>query len=434
MPRLRPSRHVALVALVALLVGGRSAPATAADDLSKAVAAYLREASPKKRDALWATSLRALETRPIADVERLIAEAFPGPDRRVGFQHGIQVRARGEEWTYSARISKAAAKSRALVPLVLDAGHGSLADAKEKDVEDVMENWLRTAGATDDVVYVRTRVIDRLSTDQRYDDWSKKSRPPKKENLDTIAAVLLEVVRDACLRFPIDPDRVHLVGVSQTGFWAWHLAAFAPERFASVAPMSSVTWHVSKLLPALRKLPIYVLHGTADAKCKFGPAEATVASLNALGGDVTFLVEDGGEHIARTWLRWREGWPKMATRHRGVQKEVSRVFLSAERPYVGWLSGSGLDDGGFDTSAAIGTLAGTIEGQEIRVTSEGFDSVTIHLGSMLVDLAKPVRVVVNGKKKYEGTPKPSARDALDTASERGDPAAAWAVRIRVPAR
>jgi len=72
----------------------------------------------------------------------------------------------------------------------------------------------------------------------------------------------VDAVRDACLRYPIDPDRVYVQGISQTGYWAWWLAQYAPDRWAAVAPVGSVTFHVRKLLPNVINVPLFVLHGT----------------------------------------------------------------------------------------------------------------------------------------------------------------------------
>jgi len=426
-PARRPLRLLLPAALLLL-------PAVArADDPEDAVRAWLREGDPKKRDALYEKRLKRHEGLDPEAITRVLAAAFPGEETKAGFAHGVKFRSHGEEWTYSVKIPPGAGKG--LRPLVMDPGHGSFADAKEKDVEQAMENWLNVSGAQGQVIYLRTNVLDRLSKDRRYDEWSTPRRPPGKPGTDTIAGILLDAIRDASLRYPVDPDRIYVEGLSQTGYWAWWLGAFAPDRLAGTAPMSAVTWHVRKLLPSMRMLPVFVLHGTADTVCAFAQAKGAVDDLKALGAPVEPFFEEGGEHVARTWMRWGEAWPKMAAVKRNpAPKRIERLLVSGERPFCAWLSAEGFPKGEFNPFAPPVRLAGTIEGQEVRVEASGVDAVTVHLGPGLVDLSKPVTVLLGGKKAWEGVPKCSLRTALESVRLRADPAAAWPaeVRLKVP--
>jgi predicted peptidase len=73
--------------------------------------------------------------------------------------------------------------------------------------------------------------------------------------------------RDVATRFRVDPDRVIVNGLSQTGFWSWYLARTNPRRFAAILPMSAVTWQVDAYASNFLALPIGVLHGSDDPTC-----------------------------------------------------------------------------------------------------------------------------------------------------------------------
>ena len=51
----------------------------------------------------------------------------------------------------------------------------------------------------------------------------------------------LAVIDAVAADFPVDPDRVYVQGISQTGYWTWWLAQYAPDRWAAAAPVGAVT-------------------------------------------------------------------------------------------------------------------------------------------------------------------------------------------------
>ncbi|MHC5012614.1 MAG: hypothetical protein ACYTG6_16995 [Planctomycetota bacterium] len=434
-------RSTFLLFLAGVLVPWLVPPtATRADGLSSAdrrkVAEafhdYVREADEEKRDALWKTVRRLAGRLTFEETESLVREAVPGDAWKAGFTHDVEFEAEGETWTYSVHLPRR--RPEGLVPLVLDPGHGSLQDAGADGIEDVMSTWLSVSGAENDVIYVRTRVIDRLGRDGRYDAWSRPRREADEPNLDTIARLLLSALRDAATRYPVDPDRVYVHGISQTGFWSWWLGTFAPDRFAAIAPVSSVTWHVRRLHPNLRVTPVFILHGTADAVCPFAQAKSAADALEALGAPVDFRPIEGGEHVAGVFPKWREMWPDVTAKVRDPHpRAFERLLVSDARPGAFWLRADGIEAGAFNPFAPPVRIAGEIEGQTVRLEANGVASLTVYLASDMVDLTKRVRIEVNGRKAYAGRPKPDPRAVLDLARERGD-GAPYATAITVEVR
>jgi len=70
------------------------------------------------------------------------------------------------------------------------------------------------------------------------------------------------VVRDALKRFPIDPQRIYLTGISDGGTGVWDALKTWPECFAAGVPMSGMTEVAG--LASIRDVPQWIFHGAKD--------------------------------------------------------------------------------------------------------------------------------------------------------------------------
>jgi len=70
------------------------------------------------------------------------------------------------------------------------------------------------------------------------------------------------VVRDALARFPIDPRRIYLTGISDGGTGVWDALKTWPECFAAGVPMSGMTEIAG--LASIRDVPQWIFHGAKD--------------------------------------------------------------------------------------------------------------------------------------------------------------------------
>ena len=395
--------------------------------LAKAFAAYVREPDADKRDDIWKPVARLAKGLSFEEIESLVAEAVPGDEWKRGFTHDVEFESAGETWTYSVHLPRK--RPDGLLPLVVDAGHTSLADGDEDAVEDVMSTWLSVSGAEGDVISMRTRVLDKLANDGRYDEWSRPRKPAGDPSLDTIASILMDAIRDAALRYPVDPNRIYVQGISQTGYWAWWLGAYAPDRFAGVVPVASVTWHVRRLLPSLSVTPVFILHGELDQTCPFAQAKGAAEDLENMGAPVDFRPVADGEHVRNTFPKWATLWPDVAEKTRAPHPiTFEKLFLGPERPGAFWLWADELDEPEeFNPFAAFGRLKGTIDEQTIEIEAKGCEKIRVYLATPMLDLEKRITIEVNGDRAYRGKVKPDARAALDRARELGDGVAYSAV-------
>ena len=98
------------------------------------------------------------------------------------------------------------------------------------------------------------------------------------------------VVRDALQRWPVDPRRIYLTGISDGATGVWDALKAWPRCFAAGVPMSGMTELTG--LATIRDVPEWIFHGDADndtnVETGYGGAmvgsRAVVRELRAVGG------------------------------------------------------------------------------------------------------------------------------------------------------
>lgn len=111
------------------------------------------------------------------------------------------------------------------------------------------------------------------------------------------------VVRDILARFPVDPRRITLTGLSDGGTGVWNALKAYPRCFAAGVPMSAMTELAG--LAAIRDVPQWIFHGgkdnDTDVETGYGGAmvgsRAVVRSLRAMGGHPRYTEYPGELHV-----------------------------------------------------------------------------------------------------------------------------------------
>jgi len=236
--------------------------------------------------------------------------------------------------------------------------------------------------------------------------------------------------------YDLDPDRIFVAGFSMGGTGSWYFAGRYPQFFAGAMPFHGVIFAADKykvadekefqhgLVPNVRHVPLYYTTGSVDANCP--PASYVFAgkllekwkAKHADGYDVNFRCVEGLAHAfppgepgkAFEWLlpRKRKTFPKSLT----WEAQVEHVWPpGADWPLVKdfyWLRCA-------EPTEKMSVEA-SIDGQNIQIDVQrhapaGF---RVYLSPELVDVAKPVTILANGEKKYEGTPTPSLAAMLES--------------------
>jgi phospholipase/carboxylesterase len=124
--------------------------------------------------------------------------------------------------------------------------------------------------------------------------------------------VLEGFVEDALAHYPIDPERLVVMGFSQGGVMAYDLALGRPERFAALIALS--TWLPDLVLHGLQpdearsSLPTLVIHGTNDPMVAIDNGRASLERLQELGIGAAWGEYEMGHEINQQALRDLLGW------------------------------------------------------------------------------------------------------------------------------
>lgn len=200
--------------------------------------------------------------------------------------------------------------------------------------------------------------------------------------------------------FSVSPDRVFLTGYSDGGFSALWLATHYPHLVAGIAP-SVANWQYSNIEEGnLLNVPYLVVDGWGDG----GYVEMNFlrfASLANMGCPVSAIFGQHGhtyapfeeEAIFGHILKWasdkrRDSWPRRV--------RYATWNLAWNRAY--WVS----IDRMVDPRLVARIDAEARDANRIEVTTRNVAAYVLQLGEKLVDPAKKVTVVTDGKESYSG--------------------------------
>jgi phospholipase/carboxylesterase len=128
-----------------------------------------------------------------------------------------------------------------------------------------------------------------------------KSGAPDTDGMLASHKALQLFLNDCLKQYPIDPERLVVLGFSQGGVMAYSLALTNPERFAGLAALSS--WLPRELTPrlnvseAVHSLPTLIQHGTQDPQIEVDRARDSVARLRDLKVPLIFKEYEMGHEI-----------------------------------------------------------------------------------------------------------------------------------------
>ena len=117
--------------------------------------------------------------------------------------------------------------------------------------------------------------------------------------------------------YPVDPERVLLIGFSQGGAMCNCLALTQPELIIGVAALASFIPPLPetvRTIDSLAGFPVFIAHGTRDETIPVKAARQARDRFQALGADVTYGEHDVGHKMSsqgmkdlRTWVKARLG-------------------------------------------------------------------------------------------------------------------------------
>lgn len=137
-------------------------------------------------------------------------------------------------------------------------------------------------------------------------------KPPDPEAFRAGARALRGFFAEARERYPVDPERVALLGFSQGGAMAYEWALAEAGSFAGLVALAS--WLPGPLADALGKtpeqaeLPVLVLHGTRDTMVSVEMARASRERLRDFGVQLMYRELDMAHELTPEALQLIARW------------------------------------------------------------------------------------------------------------------------------
>lgn len=273
--------------------------------------------------------------------------------------------------------------------------------------------------------------------------------------------------------YHVNSDRVYVTGYSLGGHASFLTAALFGDYFAASVPLAGtfVTqtgWEaVELLLPNLRGTPVLAVYGELDRNER-GPGAADDGDTDENSG-----ISGSNRHLARMLKRIKAPVELMelsGVSHLGVLPPLDQFLeqLSVTRPHdrksvqqwfrypsqgrAGWLRQMEFEGrmwrsqqlliqpGANETYSEAMTealterlafISGEIEGQTIRITIQKCAKVELLLNSELIDLTRPITIIMNGTRRFEGVATPKILTLLEMAHRDRDFDRLWNVRFEI---
>ena len=241
----------------------------------------------------------------------------------------------------------------------------------------------------------------------------------------------LAALRHLKREFPIDTNRVLLIGYSMGGYGTWGTGLRFPGEFAAIAPLAGGLSRLENLMPRdaknrrllhnARGLPTWFIHGNADRVVPVRFSRTIHEDLTKAGIDHVYHEVEQGPHILMPFLRGNDltgqlvAWLKEQVRDPWPE-EVSHTVLGTYHGRRSWLRVEEIEGQHAQVSARV-------EGNRIQLEGENVADLTLFLSPKLgLDLSQPVRVQWKERVLYVGMVQPSLEAVLESWRESEDPA------------
>ena len=221
-------------------------------------------------------------------------------------------------------------------------------------------------------------------------------------------ARILEVAR----KFHIDPFRVYATGFSRSGHGLLELTWTVPHRFAAIAPVcEDMRWKKQykrqkiDLLKYIQQTPTLLAHGNHDSFRTSG--QKNYELMKAAGCPVEWLWYPGGHSPDGIYFRDITKITDFFGKHvlNPFPKQITHVVYKYGATRSFWVDAR-VGKGSIEKAFPVFKIKA--DGNRIHVdANEGVKALVFHLTDKIVDMRKPVTVVLGGKTVYQGQAKPA---------------------------
>ena len=278
--------------------------------------------------------------------------------------------------------------------------------------------------------------------------------PSQLENLATI----LDTVKRT---YNVDENRVVVSGVSDGGTGAFYVAMKDTTPFASFLPLNgdmlvlrSEDLSVGDLFPTnLRNKPFFIVNGGRDPLYPTSAVGPYVQHLKDKGVEVVYKPQPNGVHNTAWWPDVKDSYEAFVASHPRPPFPDRLTWETSGSPIdnrAHWLvidktarpnrAVPPLDDVNlltpvgpmiFDNSRPSGRVDLVRAGNTVTASTRGVAEFTLLISPDAFDLAKPMRVVANGRTVFEGRVEPSLVTLLKWAARDNDRTMLFAAELHI---
>jgi len=250
------------------------------------------------------------------------------------------------------------------------------------------------------------------------------------ESGELILAALRATMRD----YAVDPWRVYAEGFSMGGGAATFWTQTWPDRFAAIGAQAFGTSrsarHRTGSAENMRLVPAFLVVGDKDISRSITFFKQLDADLTRFGTPHVFrLLKNTGhmfvgpdDELFAFLLKWRRNLYPRAIAYNYYRPPAGEL----EPEWVYWLR--------IREGTHTGRVDARVQGNTITVRTKGMRHITVYLSDWLVNLDRPVSVMVNGVSAHTGPVKRDVFTMLDVIRETGDPARLFSAKVEVRVR
>jgi pimeloyl-ACP methyl ester carboxylesterase len=380
----------------------------------------------KDKRAAIVTQLRKFDVAAVEKALRSPSRGAPGIALGQVVERTSKSDLDGEEFKYAVQLPADYDPSKPW-PLLVTL-HGANGNGT-----DWIRTWVRTAG---------TRYILVAPTTPRH-TWSARQGH----------YYVLTALREMTEKLNVDPDRIYLDGMSMGAGGTFRLAEHFPDHWAAIGPRCNVPdirqkkdkSYVTMLAENYRMVPTYWVVGAKDEKIPIEMARAAKVDLDAAKGELVYMeYPDGGHDWSlekdEVVLEWYDKHTRVAYPEELVWKSYEKIFARAwwvevtKRTEPPPLIMVHLDMKGQESERRTelrppAMVKAKRKGNVIEITTEEVKELRVYLDDAMVDLDKPVTIIVNGRKLHDGIVKRSLDTLIEDAHKRHDPSMLFSAAV-----
>jgi len=123
-------------------------------------------------------------------------------------------------------------------------------------------------------------------------DWSKPTHKMPAE-ISQSMRLTLDVIGKLQEQYPIDPDRLYVMGLSMGGYGTWDIIQRCPDMFAAAVPICGGG---DETAADRIKAPVWAFHGDKDGAVPVSRSRNMIAAIKAVGGKPKYTEYPGVDH------------------------------------------------------------------------------------------------------------------------------------------